>query len=355
MIKYIGSKRVLLPTILETIRELPDVHRVLDLFTGTARVGHALKRAGYDVTANDHNSFAYTLARCYVQADRDRLVRDAERLIRELSSVRRRAGYFTETFCERSRFFSPKNGAKIDGIREMIARKSLEPDLEAVLLTSLMEAADRVDSTTGLQMAYLKSWAPRAMNDLELRLPMFLPGPGTAMRADALDAARAMRGDLAYLDPPYNQHSYMGNYHIWESLVRWDKPEVYGVACKRIECKSYRSDFNSKARIHQALADVVQSLRFKYILLSFSNEGHIRRDEIEEILRSRGSVRVKEVDFKRYVGARIGIYNPSGKKVGRVGHLTNKEYLYLVTTKPSRVARPSRPRRSVPAAAQFAR
>jgi adenine-specific DNA-methyltransferase len=333
MIKYIGSKRVLLPRILETIRSLPEVHRVLDLFSGTARVGHALKRAGYDVVANDHNAYAHVLARCYVQADRDRIGRDAERLVAELSSARPRAGYFTETFCVRSRFFHPKNGEKIDAIREAIARKSLDPDLEAVLLASLMEAADRVDSTTGVQMAYLKQWAPRALNDITLRVPKVLPGQGAALRADAIDAARVFRGDLAYLDPPYNQHSYLGNYHVWESLVRWDKPEVYGVACKRIECKTYRSPFNSKRTIQEALRGVVEALRVKYLLVSFNNEGLVEREEMEGILSSRGRVRVFETAFKRYVGAQIGIYNPAGEKVGRVGHLTNKEYLYLVTPK----------------------
>jgi adenine-specific DNA-methyltransferase len=330
MIKYIGSKRVLLPAILETIRALPDVHRVIDLFSGTARVGHALKGAGYDVVANDHNAYAHVLARCYVQADRDRVRRKAETLIRELSSQRRRAGYFTDTYCVRSRFFHPKNGAKIDAIREAIASKSLEADVEAVVLTSLMEAADRVDSTTGVQMAYLKNWAPRALNDIELRLPDVLPGPGTAMQADACDAARSLEGDLAYIDPPYNQHSYLGNYHIWESLVLWDKPEVYGVACKRTSCRSYRSDFNSKPRIRCAFRDIVQALRVKYLLVSFNDEGYIGREEMEEILRERGSVRVQEIDFRRYVGARIGIYNPRGEKVGTVGRLVNKEFLYLV-------------------------
>jgi adenine-specific DNA-methyltransferase len=330
MIKYIGSKRLLLPVILQAIRGLPEVHRVLDLFSGTARVGHALKGAGYDVVANDHNAYAHVLARCYVQADRDRVEREAETLIRELAGVRRRAGFFTETYCVRSRFFHPKNGEKVDAIRESIARKSLEPDLEAVLLTSLMEAADRVDSTTGVQMAYLKSWAPRALNELELRLPAILPGAGSASCLDAVAAAKALTGDLAYLDPPYNQHSYLGNYHIWESLVRWDKPEVYGVACKRIACRSYRSEFNSRPRIGMALKELVHSLNVRYLLVSFNNEGYLRREEMEQVLRERGDVRVIETDFKRYVGAKIGIYNPDGKKVGKIGHLTNKEYLYLV-------------------------
>ncbi len=152
------------------------------------------------------------------------MLADAERLVAEFNALPGRPGWFTETYCLQSRFFQPKNGGRIDAIREAIEAKGLPPDLEAVLLVSLMEAADRVDSTTGVQMAYLKQWAPRAANDLVLRVPAVLPraarGKGRALELDALDAARATPADVAYLDPPYNQHKYLGNYHIWESLVR---------------------------------------------------------------------------------------------------------------------------------------
>lgn len=338
MIKYIGSKRTLLPHILEAVRAAAPGGSVLDLFSGTSRVGHALKRAGYRVFANDHNAYAATLARCYVQADAADVLADAGALIRELSALRGRPGYFTHTFCERSRFFHPRNGERIDAIRETIAAKCLDPELEAVVLASLMEAADRVDSTTGVQMAYLKRWAPRAANDLELRLPDVLPraraGKGGAFRLDALDAARSLGADIAYIDPPYNQHSYLGNYHIWESLVRWDKPDVYGVACKRIDARERRSAFNSRPRAGAALRDLLASLRVRAVVLSFSDEGFISREEIEAMLASLwgGSlVHAVSIDFPRYIGARIGIYNPGGVKVGSVGRLRNREFIYLVT------------------------
>ncbi len=330
MIKYLGSKRLLVPRILAIVRRLSGVRTVLDLFSGTARVGHALKRDGHYVIANDHLCYAETLARCYVAANRDRIGRDAERLVRELNRLKGAAGYFTATFCERSRFFHPRNGARVDAIRERIAGLGLEPDLEAVLLVSLMEAADRVDSTTGVQMAYLKTWAPRALNDLELRVPEMLPGPGEAYRLDAVDAATCFAADLAYLDPPYNQHRYLGNYHVWETLVRWDKPEVYGTACKRVDCRGYASDFNSRPRIRAALERVVRSLRCRWAIVSFNDEGHLSREEMTALLGKVGEVRSVAVDFKRYVGAQIGIYNPRGEKVGRVSHLRNKEYLFVV-------------------------
>jgi adenine-specific DNA-methyltransferase len=330
MIKYLGSKRVLVPLIVDVISQLENVRTVVDLFSGTARVGHALKKAKFEVTANDMNHYAYTLAQCYVAADADLVREKVEKLIAELSHEAPRAGYFTHTFCEQSRFFHPKNGERIDAMRERIASWGLEPHVEAILLVSLMEAADRVDSTTGVQMAYLKSWAPRAHHDLELRLPDIVPGKGHAVLADATKSAKELTCDVVYADPPYNQHSYLGNYHIWESLVRWDKPEVYGIACKRVDCREGKSDWNSKRKIRQAFRDLIQSIHARYLVLSFNNEGYLSREDILTDLEQWGPVRVIETDFKRYVGAQIGIYNPQGEKVGKVSHLRNKEYLFVV-------------------------
>ena len=351
MIKYIGSKRTLIPVILDAVRRCAsgdcdndsEPRTIIDLFSGTSRVGHALKVAGNRVLANDHNAYAATLARCYVQADAADVLDEARKLVREFNQLKippgGGGGYFTETFCVKSRFFQPKNGERIDAIREAIAAKSLEPELEAVMLVSLMEAADRVDSTTGLQMAYLKDWAPRAFNDLELREPNVLPrakhGKGQATCMDALEAAKTLEGDVSYIDPPYNQHSYLGNSHVWESLVRWDKPEVYGIACKRADVRQRQSVFNSRPRFAQALREVLEAVRAPTLIISFNNEGYLSRDEMETMLAGLwgGEARVTTIenDFKRYVGAQIGIYSPQGEKVGKVSHLRNKEYLYVVS------------------------
>jgi adenine-specific DNA-methyltransferase len=339
MIKYLGSKRTLVSDILAVIGRVEGVRTVIDLFSGTSRVGHALKREGFRVLSNDINAYAATLARCYVQADAEDVRERAERLIHELNALPGQPGYFTETFCERSRFFQPKNGARVDAIREAIATKGLDPELEAVLLVSLMEAADRVDSTTGVQMAYLKQWAPRAHRDLALRVPDVLPrahhGKGQATCLDALRAAQTLEADVAYLDPPYNQHSYLGNYHVWESLVRWDKPEVYGTACKRVDVRERASPYNSRVRFAAAFEATLQAVRAPVLVVSFSNEGYLSREAMEAMLGrlwgGQARVATREHDFKRYVGAQIGIYNPSGTKVGQPGALRNKEYLYIAT------------------------
>lgn len=332
MIKYIGSKRTLVSRIVDTVKALPDVRTVCDLFTGTTRVAQGFKTAGFQVIANDTATYSEALALCYIEQDGSALNRRtiADKLA-HLAALPPAEGYFTETFCVRSRYFQPKNGARIDAIRPEIDRIADTPIERAILLVSLMEAADRVDSTTGLQMAYLKQWAARSFNDLELRVPVIPAGTGIAVRRDALEfAAEVDTADACYIDPPYNQHSYFSNYHIWETLVRWDSPEVYGIACKRLDCRENKSPFNSKKHAWQALAQVIRSVRSPYVVLSFNNEGFFTEAQISELLQERGEdVVCISSDFKRYVGAQIGIHNLKGEKVGRISHLRNREFLFV--------------------------
>lgn len=339
MIKYLGSKRRLVGKLVELVaREAPDARTFLDVFSGTARVGMAMKQHGLRVIANDHNAYAHTLARCYVEAD-DTLTSILEQLVADLRDTPPAPGWFTRTLCEDARFFHPDNGARVDAIRDRIAQWArdgvIDDVTEAALLVSLMEAADRVDSTVGVQMAYLKQWAPRALNELELRVPALLArskhGSGLALRMDARAVVREVESvDVAYLDPPYNQHSYLGNYHAWESLVLWDKPAVYGMAMKRVDVKDRTSVFNSRTDAKAALEDVIAHVRCQLLVVSFNDEGFFDRKTLEGMLATRGKVRVHAVPHARYVGAKIGIYNPAGERVGAVGRLTNHELVYVV-------------------------
>jgi adenine-specific DNA-methyltransferase len=332
MIKYLGSKRLLVPRIVGLVRAIPGARTVLDLFTGTTRVAQGLKAAGFVVTANDRASYSEVLARTYVEVDA-RTAPDCTAALEHLNALPGRRGYITRTFCEDARFFQPKNGMRIDAIRaeiDEIAPAAASPE-RAMLLTSLLEAADRVDSTTGLQMAYLKQWATRSARDLELRSPRLLAGTGRAVRDDAL--AFIPRGgafDVAYLDPPYNQHSYFSNYHIWETLVRGDAPEPYGVARKRADCRTEKSAFNARSRAWDAMRALLLGVDARHVLLSFSDEGFFGAPAIAALLGERfGDVAIVPVRGKRYVGAQIGIHNPKGERVGEVSHLMNTELLFL--------------------------
>jgi adenine-specific DNA-methyltransferase len=141
------------------------------------------------------------------------------------------------------------------------------------------------------------------------------------------------RVDLAYLDPPYNQHRYFTNYHVWETLVRWDSPEHYGVACKRVDAREEetRSVFNTKPGMPAALESLIGRVRADVVVVSYNDESWVRPEQISRWLRAAGheEVGVLGFDRKRYVGAQIGIYNPAGDKVGQVNRLRNTEYVFV--------------------------
>ena len=330
MIKYLGSKRRLVQAI-SSLASGCGASSAVDLFTGTTRVAQELKSQGAFVTAVDTATYSEVFGGCYIATDATSIdLTELSEALAELDALPGRRGYFTEVFCERSRYLRPENGARVDAIRDAIEERHRASRLYPIVLTSLLEAADRVDSTTGLQMAYLKQWAPRSFRPLSLRVPELLAGPGRCIRADARDALTAIGPvDFAYLDPPYNQHRYFTNYHVWETLVRWDAPEHYGIACKRADSRDVgtRSDFNSKAAMRPALAEVVRNIEATVVVVSCNNESWLGRDELIEMCESRGHVEVLEFDSKRYVGAQIGIHDPAGQKVGTVSHLRNIERL----------------------------
>ena len=184
-------------------------------------------------------------------------------------------------------------------------------------------------------MAYVKQWAPRSFRPLELRMPELLAGDGRAVRGDALRGRGSTLGefDLAYLDPPYNQHRYFTNYHVWETLVAWDAPEHYGVACKRVDAR----DPSTEERVQRAARDARRASSRRARRARAGAGAVVQRRVVgrrstscETMCAVRGAVEVLEFDSKRYVGAQIGIHNPSGERVGTVSHVRNREYVLIV-------------------------
>lgn len=343
-VKYLGSKRKLIPHIMDALGpHLSKIETACDLMTGTTRVAQAIKGAGpIQVLANDSSTYAYVLARTFVEANRalvDTLKLECQ--ISDLNHLPGKGGWFVERYSREAQFFQESNARRIQAIRDEIdrlypmERDGKYPLEHSILLTSLMMAADRVDNTCGVQMAYLKHWCHRSNLPITLRLPELTQGSGLASNCDATDPGylRLLNRnvDLVYIDPPYNQHSYRSNYHIWETLVRWDNPETYGVANKRIDCKTVKSPFNSKPKALPAFTDMIRHFEdVPYLLVSFSNEGYLSLDELTETLHASGrAVILHKIPHNRYIGSRIGVYNPAGEKVGTPGAEVNVEYLLL--------------------------
>src|SRR5215213_2252103 len=252
MIKYLGSKRRLVP-VLTRLCEVAGARTALDLFTGTTRVAQAFKRTGARVIAVDTARYSDVFARTYVATDARAV--DLADLAAVIDDINARP--------------------RVEVIRDAIEREHAGTPYHPILLTSLIEAADRVDSTTGVQMAYVKDWAARSYLPLTLRVPELLSGDGVTVHGDALDVAPTLPAcDLAYLDPPYNQHRYFTNYHVWETLVAWDAPAHYGVACKRVDARdpSTKSVFNAKREMPGALERVIREVRARVVVVSYNDE-----------------------------------------------------------------------------------
>jgi adenine-specific DNA-methyltransferase len=348
-VKYIGSKGALLDEILSFLNlHIPSQapKTILDVFTGTTRVAQHLRAHGWTVHSSDLSwaSEAYANAFLLRTPDDDTRIKAFLELLRKAVPEE---DWITKTYCDvpsveaggsRVKMWKPANGKKADGIRNRIAELEKANTIshkEAMILTAcLVLALDKVDSSVGVQQAYLKSWASRADNPLNLQDLPYPSGPvGTHQVGDCL-SLQYPEATVAYLDPPYSSHSYSTYYHIWDSITRWDKPQVGLKTNRRIDRvanseqfdKSMVSPWNSKKTCKKAFEELVKRLPVKYVVISYNDESLIPLKELEEVLKPLGSVLIHSIPYKRNIMCQIGnaegIENPKTE---------NNEVLILLT------------------------
>ena len=350
MIKYIGSKRRLVP-VLTRICQASGARTALDLFTGTTRVAQAFKAQGVHVTAVDSARYAHTFARTYIEADAAATDAGALRAaVTHLNALPGKPGYVTETFSHQARFFQPHNAARIDAVRDAIDSEYAGSPLFPLLLTSLIEAADRVDSTTGVQMAYVKQWAPRSAKPLELRVPELLRRagprhPGRCRRADV--RIRARDWGTSTWRTWIRRTTSTGISPTTTCGRRWwpgmrPRPTAWPASGSMPGTHPPTPSSTRSGRCRRRWRRWSQSVDCDLLVLSYNNESWLGLEELEAMCSIRAGrasggatagtgdeVATLAFDSARYVGARIGIFDPSGRKVGRVSHLSNQELLVI--------------------------
>lgn len=357
-IKYAGSKLKLLTHILE-LAGRTGAKSVLDGFSGSTRVSQAFAKMGYRVASNDVSVWSETLARCYLQnpfpADH------YTELIAHLNALAPKDGWFTEHYGG-----EPNNGCgvqddglkkpwqvhvtrKLDGIREEIDNLNLKPIEKSVALVSLVLALDRVDSTLGHFVSYLKKWSPRSYGELVLDVPEVTPAKldHAVHRKDVYDVA-GIDVDLAYYDPPYGSNNekmppsrvrYASYYHLWTTVCLNDKPKLFGKAARRTDTSDVvaasvfeefrRNDATGRFLAVEAIDRLISMTAADWIVLSYSSGGRATAEELNETIREHGElVETVEVDYKRNVMA--------GMKWTddwiREAEAPNREFLFLIRT-----------------------
>lgn len=347
-IKYAGSKLKIIPYILENVKNL-EIKTVLDGFSGSTRVSQALAQAGYDVISNDVSHWSEVCAKCFLLHNKDKQF--YQKILDELNSLKGYNGWFTANYggdeiMEMKMPFQKKNTRKLDAIRDRIEELNLDDIDKSVILTSLLFALDAVDSTLGHFSSYLSGWSKRSYNDLFLKLPDLkkTDGKHRVAREDIFKVVENNYFDLAYFDPPYGSNNekmppsrvrYSSYYHIWTSVIKNDKPKLFGKVNRREDTRDsvsasvfeeFRKNDNGNFVAMEAIRTLIQKTKAKYVLLSYSSGGRATKKELETIFNETGKVlKTIEIDYKKNIMASMSWTNEWLNS-----NDAHKEYLFLM-------------------------
>lgn len=319
--RYIGGKSLQIDNIDSVISsEAASVSSVVDLFAGSGVVSRNFKTLGYRVISNDFLFFSYVLQRGTITLNKkpqfkelgiDDPIKHLNELEFENSGLSKNECFIYNNYsptgnCERM-YFQPDNALKIDMIRLTIQKwyeqNLINDDEYYYLLAALINAVPYVSNITGTYGAYLKYWDDRTFNPLKLEEPVII-GNGKKNECFNLDYKQLLnkRCGLLYADPPYNSREYLPNYHILETIARYDYPEISGVTGMR-KYNGQKSVFCKKNTVADAFNTLVRDCNCKYILISYNNEGLLSTRELSDICAQYAvgnSFKLFEFDYRRY-------------------------------------------------------
>jgi adenine-specific DNA-methyltransferase len=307
---YLGSKKKLLPFIQKTIGGVvgTDLSRTTfcDLFAGAGNVGRAFKTGVHEIISNDMEYYSFVLNRNYIGNHKD--IPDGQQYIDELNRLPLiHNGFIYRHYCKGGgtgrQYFSDDNGKKIDtirqGIEELKRTANIADDLYYFLLASLLESADKLANTTACYTAYLKHLDPKSQKPLILQPADFAINANThrVFNENADTLIKNISGDVLYADPPYNHRQYGGDYHLLNTIARYDDFIPVGLTGRRVYQKS---DWGSCRKVENTLDNLLRDAQFKYIFLSYNNEGIMSPETIKEAMSKHGRYDCVSTEHKRF-------------------------------------------------------
>ncbi len=364
-IKYAGSKRLILPKIINVISSL-GAETVLDGFSGTTRVGQYLKAHGYRVLSNDVAVWSKVFGECYLLNTKPASY--YQPMIDHLNGLQGINGWFTEHYGGNDyhgsavqpdgtkKIWQAHNTMKLDAIRNEIDRLTDDSVEKSVLITSLILAMDKVDSSVGHQVSYLKNWSKRSYNTMKLEVPKLLldDKKHEVYQGDIFEVLpRLDEVDVAYFDPPYGSSNelmpssrvrYASYYHIWKTICLNDQPKVVGVSNRRQDVgdkvggsvfEEFRKNDDGEYIAVEAIRRLIEETNAKTIVLSYSNNGRASSRALHDIFESlKVRSHVMEFDHKTNVMATMKWTN---EWLNEGVQTSNKEHLFVIEKKPSPV------------------
>jgi adenine-specific DNA-methyltransferase len=323
--RYIGNKHKLIDWIFSIITKECSGNSFADIFAGTGVVSAVATKHFEKVILNDFLHSNYAIYRAFFgngEWNKNKI----DNIIKTFNNIcgdDLEENYFSKHFG--GKFFSNNSARVIGFIRENIEenKKNLTDREYYILITSLLYTADKIANTVGHFDAYFKK---DFVNDSFFMKPIdtIVGGEISIFREDTNVLAKEIKADVVYVDPPYNSRQYSRFYHVLETLTKWDKPKLHGVALK--PDPENMSDY-CRVNAKDKLAKLVKDIDAKFLVVSYNNtydsksnssKNKITLQEIERILQAKGKTKVFEKDYRHF-------------NAGNTNFNNHKEYLFVTS------------------------
>ena len=329
---YIGSKYRLSNFILTTVKSVvgEDLSDKIfcDIFAGTGIVGRTFKPLVKKVITNDLELYSYVLNKNYIENHEELIF---EEFIAELNEIQGVDGFISSEYSENGlgnrMYFSKENGRKIDAVRQRIEEwkicNRINENQFYFLLCSLLESADKVANTASVYGAFLKRIKKSAQKEMIIEPAMFLLNENSheVYNEDANSLIKKLKGDILYLDPPYNARQYGANYHLLNTIAEYKTFLPKGKTGLRNYSKS---KYCSKDLVHKEFENLIKNAEFKYVFFSYNNEGLMAIEDVRKIMGKYGNYDLAEIDYQRFKADKTENHNHKAEKTTEYLHILVK-------------------------------
>ena len=353
IITYLGNKRALIGNIekeIEVVKTKIGKSRLscADLFSGSGIVSRMLKKHSHTLVVNDLENYSTLLNECYLANKKDYpacVCDNYRKFIENECSNKQIEGIITLNYAPQNDeaikngervFYTHENALLIDTYRALIDDVVKEEVLKKFFLAPLIVESSIHVNTSGIFKGFYKNKytgigcfggakadaLSRIYGKISLKEPVFsnFDSDVKVCQEDAVSLSKKLQDlDIAYLDPPYNQHPYGSNYFMLNLIIK-NKLDVPISKVSGITQDWNRSSFNKKVLAMRSMEKIVQSLDSKYIIISYNSEGFISFDGMNNMLKKYGNVKVVQIHYNTFRGAR----NLSGRDI----HV--REYLFVL-------------------------
>lgn len=337
--RYIGNKENIINKIYNILLDNNvEGEKFFDFFSGTTNVARFYKDLGYTVESSDVMYMSYCLQKAYIENNEEPLFKKIiqtlpqqsmgyklfasplDTVVDYLNQIPDVKGFIYNNYTpegtkelEQPRmYFSNENGLRIDAIRQQIEtwnKEELLSDTEYyILLTCLIETVSFYANVAGVYAAFHKKWDPRAIKRLELRTIKIHNNKkiNKVYNSNSLDLLEIIDTDILYLDPPYNERQYLPNYHLVETIAKYDNPKIKGVTGMR-EYENKRSTFCNAKTALRDLETIIKTAKYKYLIMSYNSEGIMPQEEIINMMSKYGTVKLEQFQYARFKSNNNGL------------------------------------------------